>query len=283
MQRHKAGVRMMGWGSFSGGGGGIDTAGNGLTLNGTEVDLGGTLDGFTDIELAGNEFRIGDSSGSTGLILTDDLILLRSGSIGLSTDNGVNLVVGNLLSEVSMSTPNGFMLLLSDSDDVIRAITPNGHKVILDDAANAIEIVSNNGNEVILDDAANAIEITSNNPVLTKNFWVTEAFVQGTTSSPGVTNMLAIAAVANKMYRISIGITATAVGVGGSVQSQINWTDINGNSEQFLDAPITFIGNPPYRPVIINAEPATSINVDVNITSPATISYQVSIESQLLA
>jgi hypothetical protein len=41
---------MMGWGSFSGGGGGIETAGNGLTLNGTEVVLGGVLDMTTLIQ-----------------------------------------------------------------------------------------------------------------------------------------------------------------------------------------------------------------------------------------
>jgi hypothetical protein len=270
MQRHKAGVRMMGWGSFSGGGGGIETAGNGLTLNGTEVVLGGVLDMTTLIQADENEFELFGAS------------LIR---LNTYTGAGIRINDNGVHTDIDLVTAAGVSLILADaSPDPLAAVeTPGGLFLSLSDQHNDAVLGDNNGNLLSVNGDDDAVTVVSNNPVLTNNFWVTEAFVQGTTSSPGVTNMLAIAAVANKMYRISIGITATAVGVGGSVQSQINWTDINGNSEQFLDAPITFIGNPAYRPVIINAEPGTSINVDVNITSPATISYQVSIESQLLA
>jgi hypothetical protein len=263
---------MMGWGSFSGGGGGggIDTAGNGLTLNGTEVDLGGTLDTITEIDVHGNLFEIVDSTGSLSIQLDPDDIMLGAADfirIGAAT--------------VYLFTPGGLSFGLSDPDLRALILTPSGLFVRLDDQAEEASLGDRFGNLLSVNGYDNAVMVTSNNPIITKNFWVVETILQDTFSADGT--LLSYPTVLNKLYRVSRSFTVTSLSGGGTVSTSVNWTDITGQSQQFLDGLITATGNQVSRSIEFTPEPPTTIDIDLVITGSAMVYCQISIESQLLA
>jgi hypothetical protein len=82
------------------GGGTPVTAGNGLTLNGSEIDLGGTLSEQTIIALNGNQMFVTDSGGG-------DVMELSDNGVGFSPQQGSQISGNTTGASISFQAGNG--------------------------------------------------------------------------------------------------------------------------------------------------------------------------------
>jgi hypothetical protein len=103
----------------------LRTASNGLTEDGSDVKLGGTLNEATTIDLDGNDFII-EGTGTFGVNITGDIALLNTGGIELRPDSKFEVhTLGNI--EV-----NAAQDIDIDTDDVINIQAVNGGSIIVD-------------------------------------------------------------------------------------------------------------------------------------------------------
>jgi len=176
----------------------LRTASNGLTEDGTDVKLGGTLTEPTTIDLDGNDFII-QGAGTMGFDIIGDIALISKGGVEIRPDSKFEVhTLGNI--EV-----NAAQDIDINTDDVINIQAVNGGSIIADN------------NDFVLEATVGDVQLNS----------------PGTTA--GVVNGIAYKSdIANSVAVTDYGVNITTAGVpdNGKV-----WTYNSTSNEMELVSP----------------------------------------------
>ena len=155
----------------------IRTASNGLTEDGTDVKLGGTLTEPTTIDLDGNDFVI-EGAGAFALNTVGDISMFNTGGLELRPDTKFEV---NTLGNIDIAATQDIII---ETDDVINIQAVNGGSIIADN------------NDFVLEATAGDVQINS----------------PGTTA--GVVNGIAYKSdIANSVAVTDYGVNTTTAGV----------------------------------------------------------------------
>jgi len=170
----------------------LRTASNGLTEDGTDVKLGGTLTEPTTIDLDGNDFII-QGAGTMGFDIIGDIALISKGGVEIRPDSKFEV---HTLGNIEIDATQDIVIV---TDDVINIQAVNGGSIIADN------------NDFVLEATAGDVQINS----------------PGTTA--GVVNGIAYKSdIANSVAVTDYGINITT---GGMADDGKVWT-YNGTSNE---------------------------------------------------
>jgi hypothetical protein len=176
----------------------LRTASNGLTEDGTDVKLGGTLTEPTTIDLDGNDFII-QGAGTMGFDIIGDIALISTGGVEIRPDGKFEV---HTLGNIDIDATQDIVIV---TDDVINIQAVNGGSIIADN------------NDFVLEATAGDVQINS----------------PGTTA--GVVNGIAYKSdIANSVAVTDYGVNITTAGVpdNGKV-----WTYNSTSNEMELVSP----------------------------------------------